>query len=466
MRYAIFISILMLSACEISSAQTYGLDNTDPAVFSKFKIPETDLHAFWFTSSLYGSAQKYSSLFETGPNYNSTNRAFSMSISPNYRLLRESDDSYFSFNGMLNGGYSFNDAQSEGPGITFNNYQKNGDGNLTVSLGETYRSYATSSEFFYSVISSGQFSDAERYSSRGLPDSTRSNMYYGTKSQSYSFALGIGWGKMRDVTSVVSAVRFQERLKQLSLVNSNLSDKTIEDLAQQFYRQGYYSQVHVRPDKFFWEDIGKTLARDGVSLGGLNEYAYSYLREVPGELRFMRNEGFVTGVGIGLQYYNNYYSASYGSAGPRINEQLVASGNVYVNFSHQLNLNSQVWFDVGASGGPNLTKHQDLKQNFELKASVGYDYELTDRIVVSASNYFDEIFQNSSMHGRNLSDQTTISMNYFVEDNISMNGSYSLNYYDSKDLSSTQSHTRQITNYLSVGLTYYIDRGLMLGNSM
>ena len=103
---------------------------------------------------------------------------------------------------------------------------------------------------------------------------------------------------MRNVTPVASAIRFQERLKQVNMLNSDLSDNTIEDLAQQFYKQPYYSIVHERPDKYFWQDVEKTLPNDGVSLKDLNMYADAYLRESVNEVRFFRNEGFMAGVNL------------------------------------------------------------------------------------------------------------------------------------------------------------------------
>jgi hypothetical protein len=50
------------------------------------------------------------------------------------------------------------------------------------------------------------------------------------------------------------------------MLNNDLSEKTIEDLAQQFYKHSYYSTVHERPDKYFWQDIEKTLSNDGIIL--------------------------------------------------------------------------------------------------------------------------------------------------------------------------------------------------------
>jgi len=462
MKQSVVLFVFVALCAFDASAQTYGLDNTDPSVFSKFRIPETDLRSLWANTAVNFDTYKSSSLATIGPNNNYMTTFVNSSLSPQYYLLKESDDRYLSFTADVDGIYRYSSTQSEGPGVAVNNFNKISSDALGLSATETYRDYMTGSNLFYSIGSNLQADFSDEYNDSRTSDSTRQTLYEGTKSQTYGFSLGIGWGKMRDVTSVVSAIRFQERLKQLNLLNSDLSEPVIEDLAQEFYRQGYYSRVHVRPDKSFWQDVEKTLSGDAVSLNGLNQYADSYLREIPNELRFSRNEGIVFGINLQMSYSNNYYSAYYaGIAGPSITEQLMTLGSVYVNFSHQMDLNSQVNFNFMLNGGPNLIKHPQVKQQYEMRAGAAYNYELTDRIVVSASDAFDVIFQNVGDQGKNLTNSITIEMNYFVEDNISLNSSYNLYYSDQKAVVNMLSHTLTAENSVSVGFTYYVDRGIL-----
>jgi hypothetical protein len=353
--------------------------------------------------------------------------------------------------GNYNHYHSRNEAISS-PSVYFNS---NSEG-LNLSLNEVYRNYASASDYFYSISSNDQLNISDHYNDQPITDSTRQTSYFGQKTQNYAFSIGIGWGKMRNVTSVVSAIRFQERLKQLNLLNNDLDEKTIEDLANQFYREGYYSSVHVRPDKYFWDDVEKTVSADGVTLGGLNQYADSYLREVPGELRFSRNEGVVAGIDLQVSYNNNY--TSYDT--PPINEQLYTLGNAYVNYSHQLNLNSQVIFNFSLSGGPSVTKNSVVRQEYIVGAEVGYDYELTDRIIASIDNAFGLTFQNTGAQERNLSNDLNLRLNYFVEDNLSLTGSYTWNYTDSKYVTLPDRETQNY-NYVQVGFTYYLERGFL-----
>jgi hypothetical protein len=446
----VVVVILSLVSIE-ASAQTYGLDNADPSVFSKFRIPETDLSTLWFNTNLYYLSDKISN---HGYAYDNFNSNFNYSLTPQYYLLKESDDRYLSLKVMADGSYQ-RIHSTEYTVFSPTDYNINTTDNVDLSADEEYRNYLTGDDMFFSIGSTDQFSAYAQYANNRNEDSTRSTTYAGGKTQQYAVSIGIGWGKMRDVTSVVSAIRFQERLKQLNLLSNDLNEKTIEDLAEQFYRQGYYSNVHVRPDKFFWDDVEKTLSNDGVSLAGLNQYADSYIREVPGELRFNRNEGIVGGVDLRLSYNNNYYSQSLSP----ISEQLYTLADAYVNFSHQMDLNSQVRFDLSLSGGPNLIKNSSVRQEYIVNADAGYDYELTDRMVASLDDIFGLTFQNMGTQGKQLSNDLNFSLSYFVEDNVSLSVSYSWSYDDYRHI--TYTLQTENDNYVQVGFTYYLQRGFL-----
>ncbi len=443
--------------------QTYGLDNADPALFTKFRIPDTYLHSLTLGANFSYYSAESSISYLGGPSSDNTNSTMSLYLSPQYYLLKESDNSYLSVTANGSGSYGGASSRSEGTDVAPNSYNKNYSDALVLNAGETYRNYPLSGGMYYSIGSNAHVSFSDAYNDQRLSDSTRETIYNGSKQQAYSFTIGVGWGKMRNVTPVVSAIRFQERLKQLNLLDKDLSEGTIEDLAQQFYRQGYFSDVHVRPDKYFWQDVQSTLSKDGVSLDGLNQYADSYIREVPGEIRFLRNEGLIGGINFQIGYTNNYSSEA--TVVSHINEQLLAQGNAYVEYSHQLNLDSQVDFNLSLTGGPNLTKNSWVRQNYQLSAGADYDYELTDRLVTSANDVFSMTFWNSNQPQRYITNAAKLSVIYFVEDYLYLTASYSLNYgnmrnqnfagYDYVTNAST-------TSYVSLGLSYYIDRGLLL----
>jgi hypothetical protein len=279
-RSIILFTLLLFVSTGNVNAQKYGLGNTDPSVFTKFRIPETDLSAIWFNTNLYIYSNKndYTNIEPEVPSTGSRfNSSLSYSLNPNYYLLRESEDNYLTVRGSLSGSYyqEYREDHSSIEQQKFTSQYK--EYATSINLSFTDNNYINSNDIFYSLGSNIQVNMEDNKTD--TYESVNSNLYNGDKRQNYSFAIGMGIGKRRNVTPVVSAIRFQERLKQVNLLNGDLSEKTIEDLAQQFYQQSYYSTVHERPDKYFWQDIDKTLSNDGVTLKDLNMYADAYLRE-------------------------------------------------------------------------------------------------------------------------------------------------------------------------------------------
>ncbi len=455
-RYAALFAMIVF-ATQMAAAQTYGLDNTNPAVFSSFRIPKTDLSALWFTSGINYSSNNFLVSETGGPNSGRFNSNLGLNVSPYYYRLEESDNRYLSLNASASG--AIQDQYNEYDGTYFGTPHNTSLSNnsVNISISGTYRDYASSGDYFYSAGTNDQFGLNATYqkSSSGF----LTTPYAGALTQKYNFTFGIGVGKMRNVTAVVSAIRFQQRLKQLNLLNGDLSESTIEDLAQQFYREAYYGNVHVRPDKFFWQDVQDALAKDGVSLAGLNQYADSYLREVPNELRFSRNEGAVAGLNLQVQYANSF--ASYSGGYHNLVEALYTMANAYAQYSHQLDLKSQFSFSVNLAAGPNVVRDSPVKQQYIAGASVGYNYELTDRLVLSASNNFNVSFQNMGTQGKNLQNSVDASVNYFLEDRVSLYASYSLDYSDVRNPPLSPVRTKTIDNFVNIGVTYYIDRGFI-----
>jgi hypothetical protein len=240
------------------------------------------------------------------------------------------------------------------------------------------------------------------------------------------------------------------------MLNGDLSDKTIEDLAQQFYKQTYYSTVHERPDKYFWQDIEQTLLQDGVILKDLNMFADNYLRESVSEVRFLRSEALMAGLNLRPQYQNRYYS----NPGTKIYEQFLMLGEVYFIYSQQLNLNSQLNIGMTINGGPNIIKHPNERQQYLLASNAGYYYELTDRLVASLNNAFNLNFMKYDKEEKFLSNILGFTLRYFIEDNLSLNANYQWSYRVNKYLYN-ENYTYN-THTINLGFTYYFEKGFLI----
>ena len=457
--FVLLVSVIIISINK-SNAQTYGLDNTDPSVFTKFRVPDTDLRSLWFNTNLNfnsnrtdnsGSLYSYLQALTFSEYSNLT-----YSLNPQYILLHESESNYLNFKVNLNGNLAYSFQSSKYYYNSYTSTSKQNQYAVNLSSNFTYDNYIDNGKTFYSA---GAVINISMNDSKTNNSGDAAERYYdGTKNQDYVFSFGAGFGKIRNVTPVVSAIRFQERLKQLNMLKENLSDGTIEDLASRFYKQTYYGQVYDRSGKYFWQSVEKALAADGVSLNGLNMYAASYLMETVNEVRFLRQEGFMTGVNLNFDYTNNYYSS--GGANYILAEQFFLLANVYINYSTQLDLNSQFNFNISLNGGPNLLAAPVNKQKYELSAGAGYSYEITDKLVTSVSDAIDILFFNSGIQSKHLTNTLNFAIHYFIEDHMSLNANYSWQYLTNKYNNQFYISTNKI-NMLNIGFTYYLERGFL-----
>ena len=404
-------------------AQNYGLGNTDPSVFSKFRLPDTKLHLFSAGSDFSFSSVKQ---IYSNEDYNSDGYMYNsnISISPKYYYLNQSEDRILSLNLSSTGNYQNNFNKRKDSYSIEESLDKQWSYDLRTYISGNYKNYFNSSDCFYSLTTTLNL--------QMIQSNSNVNPMEIQKWQDYGFYFGIGWGKLRNVTSVVSAIRLQERLKVLNIINNDLNQNTIEKLSQHFSNTNNIWQVFDRGDKNFWPGIEEILQKDGVSIKGLNMYGNAYLKEINNELRFERYEGYNFGVYLQIAYSNYFFNQPYYANS--INESTFICGNIYFNYSHQMNLNSQLSGNFSLAGGPNLTKDGITKQKYELLAGVKYDYELSDRLVTSLAYNLSLYFRNESNQNRDLLNTLRISAQYFVEDQVSLNLSYQLNCVENRNL--------------------------------
>ncbi|MGE5499980.1 MAG: hypothetical protein ACM3Q2_18040 [Syntrophothermus sp.] len=454
--------ISVLSAGQIYS-QSVGLGNTDPKIFTKFRIPSTQMRRF----DISGNTN-----FTTGrqsiPQQTINQQTFSLGISPDYFYLDESDNRALSFNARLSGGideYKTERNFASPNTITSNSSNKSFNLLLRPSL-SVYTSPEKS--LFYRLNADLQVNMYESFGKEKNPPQPERFNVYGNKNQRYSVSAGIGWGRLRDVTSVVNAIRFQERLKVLNKINADLSEDDILAISSQFARFSIYTENFERPGKYFYRDLNDILAQRNINLNDLNLYAASYLMETLQELKFQRIEGFETGLNVMMNYINNYDMNEY-QPNPRssqLTETLQAALKLYAGYSHQLDLYSQFSLYMSISGGPNVIAHPEPRQIYNFSLNPVYSRELTDRFLFTASDNASYTIQNTFAEKSGFSNDLSLSFNYFVEDNISLNARYSWFFTENKYKTTTPQQDLNFFNNLTsthsvwMGITYILQNSL------
>lgn len=442
----LFVALLFVSLQ--TAAQRYGLGNSDPSLFTDYKLPDTKLHKFWISSDFSFESNKSIYRFQSD-GYDTYRYDSRLSLSPEYYMLEQTDDKSLSINCFVNAEYNNRYQKTNGNGYYSNSFDKSLSYNLMVMFNGNYRRYIDSNEMFYMIEPSIQLTNNENYN-----NGVWQNDYYYSKNRTLGFIFGVGFGKIRDVTPVVSAIRFQERLKLLNIISSDLNKNTIEKLAGRFSEYYDYNSIYNRGEKYFWKEIDDDLSKEGVSLNGLNQFGNSFIREIPNELRFARQEGMYAGIGTQVSYNANKIN------GQDLDEVMVTMGKLFFNYSHQLNLFSQFAFNISIAGGPNLIKDSPVKQQYEFFAKFKYDYELTDKLVISANNSINVSFMNSDSQKKDLKNDFRFTTQYFLEDWLNLNITYQWLYMDQKNIYT--SNTNNIINNLSIGFVYYFDKGIIV----
>ena len=148
----VFFSFIALISSQIN-AQSYGLGNADPSLFTKYKIPDTDIHSLWVNTNFSFNSTKNSYYFpnyyNSDENYSSSDVNVTYSLSPHYYLLNQTDDRTLSLTFNLSGSYNYqrdiNEAQ-----YYAGQKEKNTDANINLGLSFNYNKYAGASDLFYS----------------------------------------------------------------------------------------------------------------------------------------------------------------------------------------------------------------------------------------------------------------------------------------------------------------------------
>lgn len=453
----ILLKIFLFTFLSISTvllAQSYGLGDADLELFSKYRVPETIFSIPQISTSFSFNSENVD--FPKSPYYHQgeeNNKTLLLTLRPLYKYLNESEESIYSLNFYTNGMYQISEREED---FMDSDYKRESKQYLAfITLNSNFRKYlsAESNLSFYAspgaVVSLYEWDSKTTYTNQPT-----SNYYNQMKDQNYSFQFGIGWGRIRNVTPVVSALRFQERMKQLNLITNNIDENTMFRLAQKFSQYDYYSSTYERSQKYFWSSLEDVLLESVPEMRNLNEYASAYLHEVPKEIRFLRRQGLIVNLFAQVDYQNIFYKNS-----DRV-ENLFLKPGLQFELSHQLTLDSQIEFSVLAKGGPNLTGHPDIKQEYDLNALLRYSYELTDRLVCSASSNLDLSFANADEQIKNLYLSNQLNIIYFLEDHISMNASFNWDITEYKnDLITMDRTINQQT--IQVGLTYHFNRGFI-----
>ncbi len=282
-------------------------------------------------------------------------------------------------------------------------------------------------------------------------------------------SVGIGFGRLRNVTPVLRALRMNERYKALG--NSSLNNDEIIYAAKQFTQYSSYNRIYDRPLKYFWEDMNTGVNQ---KLDGIGIFDTFYLNDVFDENLGSRFEGYSVSVDITyilqsrLDRNENRISDSF-DRDLDIRRQAVVelSGLWYKN----LNLDHQLSFTSNWDLALPINKENPDKWELYNFNDFSWLWVMADRFLLE--NSLIVRYLNSDRKDVEDFDSPVLitdlrsNLTYFIENQLAISGAvfFGRDYRLTKiqDMVFPQSQRSEVTNWnwgITVSLRYYFNRNL------
>jgi len=263
---------------------------------------------------------------------------------------------------------------------------------------------------------------------------------------------GAGYGRVRNVTPVIRALRFNERLNALNA--GSLNDGQLQDLASVFAQRTGYTRVFDRPNRHFWDAISNTAPN---ILGSMSMYDAYYLSETLMESTGQRFEGWDATAQIFVDHQR--YSEKRETDGNTTLDDSWADTELGLNLAGRYfhNLSLEQMISVRANLGFGLYIPDDDEADNERLMLAGFEvghlYNITDRILVqSALGTNVERFGSGDDSFTYRVFRINSSVTYFIEDNVNVFATIS--YRNEKEDFGNADRSRSDFG-INVGLRYF-----------
>lgn len=271
--------------------------------------------------------------------------------------------------------------------------------------------------------------------------------------------LGVGFGRLRDVTPVIRALRVQERLQELGRENV-LSSDNIQAAAQQFARRPGYAPVYDRGDKYFWNDFFSGIEAQSSELLAYESF---YLAESLVEQVARRQEGYEVSAGIDLDYLNRLNKENQASGFDERRRSINSTVGFFAEGRYATNTSLRQQITVFGDVSYGIPTQEDASIEGVLQASVGgrHLWEIADRYQLITSATAQHRRQKPETGDAVTDVDLLASSNFavFVENNVRLNAGLNYNYsLSTTDFANSQRTTNEIR--FSFGVNYFLFRGL------
>ncbi|XWN36333.1 MAG: hypothetical protein ROO71_10260 [Balneola sp.] len=445
-------------------------ESTDFQYLIDYRLPDWGYSNFYISSANFNSSGSYRFIDQDSNNFfpgtaetDQTNYSTGLSISPRYELYKESELRTFSlnmFSSLSTNFSSFDEEETFGGSENEENSNTNSQAfQYSLSFFNDY--YFSENAFLITnLFSNVRFSRFKGESERnGQPVNEQT-----IKQRDVNFqpSVGIGFGRIRNVTPILRSIRLNERYKELG--NTSLSRSEILNTAETFTKVQGYQRTRDRFLKDFWGDVNTDV---NGKLDQLNAFDLFYLNDVFSENLGSRFEGYRASLSAEYFYFNQLRNDE------RINDvtnrDLSISRQVHLNFEfdwfknlnlyHQLNINvgNNLILPLEQENGEDWINQADINaewlwvfaDRFQLTTSI------LNRIIdlKSKDSRFQDFDQYLSRLGTNLF--------YFIENRMVLNAGVSLHYQQfSREFETSNFDDKRFQWSINAGIKYYFNRNL------
>ncbi len=269
--------------------------------------------------------------------------------------------------------------------------------------------------------------------------------------------LGIGFGRLRDVTPVIRALRVRERLKELGRADV-LSSDNVQAAARQFARRPGYAPIYDRGDKYFWSDFFSGIESQSTDL---LPYESFYLAESLVEQVARRQEGYEVSAGVDLSYSSRLEKQDRAFGADERRRSINSSVGLFTEgrYATNLSLRQQITVFGGVEYAIPTEENTTINGFLETRLGGEHLWEIADR--------YQLITSATARYGRRIPEQGDARTQFdgivssdfavFVENNVRLNAG--LDYSFQRSSSGTFRQTATGLRF-SFGVNYFLFRGL------
>jgi hypothetical protein len=375
-----------------------------------------------------------------------------LSFRPVLIKYHESETNIYSLQSSLSGLYEYRKDQTDSSAQERSNSGwRNKSQQFSYSIDGSWSHYQTEKSFFklYGMML-GRYNDLYTSSTHPHhPDDSNRDIH---KYFKHEFRVGYGVGKVRNVTPVIRALRFRERLNAFEK-GITLTDANLQDVAHHIALYSGYNSVYDRAGKYFWTDLFNIIPDIE---NNLSRYEYNNLRELFREDVGSRLEGWDL-------VFSMHYSNIYNDLSQR-KEQFWGPGSQF-RLYHNLSLMQQIGINADLFYGFSAHSDPGNEQQGYFHGTCEYLYNMTDRLLfesnLSASVYYqkpDDKNYEVWNHPFEKEYRWDTQFQYYIEDDLALVSRIGL--YLGKDHWGNFGYDDEMGYQISMSLHYYLDRKL------